>query len=114
MLVVGSIRRFVDQRDDSDSEGTNRSKKEHRSQEVCRELADLPSGTLLYENGLARILGKKTRSIRRAVERGELPMPTRLMGRRVWTVGALVRHMEKRMDLAGKAGQKILRYASGQ
>jgi len=65
-------------------------------------LGQLGPGALVTEEGLATILGKHPVSIRRAVERGELPEPTRLMGKRIWTVGAILRHIEKRLEVAGK------------
>jgi hypothetical protein len=65
-------------------------------------LGELGHGTLVTEEGLARILGKHPVSIRRAVERGELPEPTRLMGKRIWTVGTILRHIEKRLEVAGQ------------
>lgn len=37
-------------------------------------------------------------SIMAAVEHGELPRPVRLMGKNTWTAGAIVRHVEARLD----------------
>ena len=59
----------------------------------------LPPATLLTEDGLARLLGRECReSIKRAVERGELPLPVRLMGKPTWTAGTIVRFIEERLQ----------------
>ena len=62
-------------------------------------LSTLSAKTLITEDGLARLLGKGCReSIKRAVERNELPRPVRLMGKNTWTVGAIVQHIEARLE----------------
>ena len=53
-------------------------------------------------------------TIKRAVERGELPRPVRLMGKNTWTAGAIVRHLEARLEAEarrhfGPGGKPILR-----
>ena len=69
---------------------------------IVRATGDLPSGAIITEKGLAAILGKHPCSIRRAVDRGELPPPARLMGKPSWTAGVIVRHIEKRLELAAE------------
>ena len=69
---------------------------------VVREIGDLPSGAIVTETALAKIFGKHPCSIRRATDRGELPQPVRLMGKRSWTVGSIVRHMENRLQMAAE------------
>ncbi len=66
--------------------------------DVCIELGALGDGSLVFESGLARMFGKHAVSIKRAVERGELPPPTRLMGKPVWTVGTIRKHIEDRLE----------------
>jgi hypothetical protein len=66
--------------------------------DFCLELGGLNDGTLIFESGLARILKKHPISVKRAVERGELPPPTRLMGKPVWTAGSIRRHIEERLE----------------
>jgi hypothetical protein len=66
--------------------------------DFCLELGGLNDGALVFESGLARMFGKHPVSIKRAIERGELPPPTRLMGKPVWTVGAIRRHIEERLE----------------
>ena len=60
-------------------------------------LGALGHGALVTEEGLAKIFGCCRRSIRRAVCRGELPPPVRLMGKPTWTAGAIVRHFDRRL-----------------
>ena len=67
--------------------------------DVCPALGQMADGALVFESGLARLFGKHAISIKRAVERGELPPPTRLMGKPVWTVGAIRRHIEARLEM---------------
>jgi len=70
--------------------------------DICLELGELGDGALVFESGLARMFGKHAVSIRRAVERGELPPPTRLMGKPVWTAGAIRQHIEVRLESAAR------------
>lgn len=37
-------------------------------------------------------------TVKRAVKRGELPPPVRVMGKPTWTVGLIRTHMEKRLE----------------
>jgi len=70
---------------------------------VYRDLGSLPANTVVSEDGLAGILGKRCReSIKRAVERGELPRPVKVMGQNCWTVGAIVKHLEERLETEGR------------
>jgi predicted DNA-binding transcriptional regulator AlpA len=72
---------------------------------ICVEIGALPSGAIVTEKGLAGMLGKSQDSIKRAVERGELPPPVRLMGKPTWTAGSVVRHIEKRLEEAAREAQ---------
>ena len=65
---------------------------------VFLEFGQWPEHTVINEAGLAAIFEKHKVSIKRAVERGELPPPTRIMGRPVWTVGVIIRHIESRLQ----------------
>ena len=65
---------------------------------VFPELGALPPSTPITEDGLAQLLGKSCReTIKRAVARGELPPPVRLLGKNTWTVGAIIQHLEDRL-----------------
>lgn len=66
---------------------------------IYLELGKLPASTVINEDGLADILGKTCReSIKRAVGRGELPAPVKVMGKNCWTVGVIVKHLEDRLE----------------
>ena len=73
---------------------------------VVRELGNLGDKALIYESGLARMLGKHPVSVKRAVKRGELPPPTKLGGQPVWTAGAIHRHIEGRLNAAAKQAEQ--------
>ena len=76
---------------------------------VVRALGDLPADAVVSEKGLAGIFHRHTVSIKRAVQRGELPPPTRLLGEPVWTVIAIRHHLEKRLETARKETERNLR-----
>ena len=73
---------------------------------VCAGLGALPPGALVTEKALAVMLGKCVKSIKRAVARNELPSPVRIMGAPTWTAGAIVRHVEKRLDAAARKAER--------
>ena len=64
------------------------------------QLADLNPDAILDEAELAEMIGRHRRTIRRAVERGELPQPIKLFGRRSWTAGTVLDHIKRRLASA--------------
>ena len=74
---------------------------------IIRELGDLPAETILSEQALAKIFDRHRVSIKRAVERGELPPSVRLFGEPVWTVQVLREHLTKRLDAAKKESEQL-------
>ncbi len=79
---------------------------------VIRELGDLPDGAVITEQGLSTMFDRHKVSIKRAVERRELPPSVRLFGEPVWTVKALREHLSKRLDAAKKESEQLLQKAS--
>ena len=73
---------------------------------IVPQLGELGPGAIIREAGLARMLGRHQVTIKRAVSRGELPAPCRLLGGPVWTAGAIVAHIEKRLDAAAKEAER--------
>jgi len=73
---------------------------------IIRELGDLPGETIISEEGLAKMFGRHRVSIKRAVERGELPPNIRLFGEPVWTIQTLRDHLNKRLDAAKKGSEQ--------
>ena len=80
---------------------------------ICAELGAMPSGALITEKALAALLGRTAKSIKRAVARGELPPPVRILGELRWTVGSLLRHIEKRLDDAARESERESRRFEG-
>ena len=74
---------------------------------VIAALGELPPGAILYEKGLAELFSRHPTSIKRAVQRGELPPPVRMFGANAWTAGALIQHIEKRLDFAARKQEKF-------
>ena len=56
-------------------------------------LAEFPPGTPLRLADLARLLKRHPKSVLRAIHRGELPAPFRLLGRLTWTAAAVLEHL---------------------
>ena len=73
---------------------------------IVKELGELPPGTVLEEEAVARIFGRHSVSVKRAVERGELPPPIRLFGKPTWTVRAILAHLEARLEAAKREAEK--------
>ena len=74
---------------------------------IIRELGDLPVEAVISEQALAKIFDRHRVSIKRAVERGELPPSIRLFGAPIWTIKALREHLEKRLDQAKKESERL-------
>jgi hypothetical protein len=69
---------------------------------IIAALGEMKPGTIVTDEGLAQIFKRHVVSVKRAVERGELPPPCRLFGAKVWTTGALIRYIEHRLDSAAQ------------
>ena len=69
---------------------------------VIAELGELKPGAIISEEGMAGLFHRHVVSVKRAVQRGELPPPCRLFGVNVWTAGALVRFIESRLEQKAK------------
>jgi hypothetical protein len=79
---------------------------------IVKTLGELPPGAILAEEEVARIFGRHTVSVKRAVKRGELPPPARLFGRPVWTAGAILAHLDARLEAAKReADRQAARFA---
>ena len=57
--------------------------------EFLTALAVLPPQTLISEYKLAQMAGRHVTSVKRAIQRGELPPPVPLFGANVWTVATI-------------------------
>jgi len=80
------------------------------AEDVIIEFGEMPPGTILTKAALARIFNREEVSIDRAVKRGELPYPAKLLGYERWTTGAIVRHHERRMAEAEQDAAEIAKH----
>ena len=74
---------------------------------IVAALGELGEGALITERGLARLLECHRVTVKRAVKKGHLPMPVRLMGKPTWTVGFILQHIEKRLEAAAREEQNL-------
>jgi len=61
-------------------------------------LADLPPGSMLDEKALAQALGVSTRTVRRMVDKCQLPGGVLLGARKVWFSGKVLAFLSERAD----------------
>jgi len=73
---------------------------------IVRQLGELPDGTIINEEALAKMFDRCQVSIKRAIQRGELPAPVKLLGMPVWTVGKLLSYINERLDIAQKEEER--------
>jgi hypothetical protein len=73
---------------------------------IVKDLGELPPGAILEEEAVARMFGRHVVSVKRAVERGELPPPVRMFGKPCWTAGAILAHIEGRLEAAKREAEK--------
>lgn len=76
---------------------------------VIAILGELEQRTIITDDGLAQIFGRCITSVKRAVQRGELPPPCRLFGGNVWTVESVVQHIEARLAEAAREHEQMQR-----
>ncbi|MFC1762976.1 hypothetical protein ACFL6U_12965 [Planctomycetota bacterium] len=85
----------------------NQNIKDKKFSGIIRELGTLPEYTVIYESALARILNRHKVSIKRAVERGELPPGVKMFGEQAWTVKAIREHISQRLVKAAQDIEKL-------
>lgn len=64
---------------------------------VFAVLGRLGPSTVITLPGLAEILGKHPSSVQRAVDKGQLPEPVKLLSSPIWTHRVLICHIEDRL-----------------
>lgn len=74
--------------------------------DVITDLGKLPPDTLLTELALATMFGLCPISIKRAVERHELPPPTKVCGKPRWTVNSIISHIASQLEAAKNEADK--------
>ena len=75
------------------------------SRGVIRDLGQMELDTILYERGLAEIIGCCTQTIKRCVRRGEFPPPVRMNGKPCWTVRSILEHIDERLKAAKRKAE---------
>jgi hypothetical protein len=73
---------------------------------IVKALGELAPGAILSEVEVARIFKRHPASVKRAVKRGELPPPVRLFGKPTWTAGAILAHLEARLEAAKQEAER--------
>ena len=76
---------------------------------VISELGTLLPKTLIFEEALAAMFDRHVASIKRAVDRGELPPPVRMFGKSAWTVEAITAHITSRLGEAAEVQERLER-----
>jgi len=74
---------------------------------IIAALGELKPGAIVTEEGVAYLFNRHVTTVKRAVQRGELPPPCRLFGQNAWTAGALVQHIENRLEQAAKETERM-------
>jgi len=74
---------------------------------IIKELGELPAGAVISEQGLAQMFDRHKVSVKRAVERRELPPSIKPFGEPVWTAGALLEHLRNRLEQAKAEAAKM-------
>lgn len=73
---------------------------------IIRELGEMNPKAFVSEKALARIFHREPVSIKRAVQRKELPPPVKMLGMPVWTAGSIIEFIEKRLAHACSEAEK--------
>jgi len=73
---------------------------------ILATLATLPTSAMLTETALADALGVNKRTIRRMVQRGELPPGVPFAGRKTWLAGKVLSHFELRAERAAREAER--------
>ena len=76
---------------------------------VFASIGALPVAALVSEDGLATALAVNKRTIRRMVQRGELPPGVPFAGRTTWLAGKIIAHFEQRAERAARDAERIMR-----
>ena len=73
---------------------------------VVVALANMPEKAIITETALARVLAVTTRTIRRMVQRNEIPPAVNLAGKSVWFAGNVLSHLQSRAERVAKDAER--------
>jgi hypothetical protein len=74
---------------------------------IIADLGTLQPKSLIFEEGMSMLFSRHPASIKRAVERGELPPPVRMFGQNAWTAEAVTGHISARLGEAAKERERF-------
>jgi hypothetical protein len=77
--------------------------------DILTALAELPPLAVVSEQKLAQLVQRHPASVKRAIQRGELPPPVPWFGQNIWTVQAILDHLSARLEDARKAADQTTR-----
>lgn len=75
-------------------------------------LAKLPENTILDERSLANVFSVTPRTIRRMVNRFELPPPIPLAGRSIWIAGRVIQYINAAAEKAERDAKREIQKIS--
>ena len=76
-------------------------------------LAKMDDKTMVDESALAAALKLSKRSVRRMVQRNELPPPFRFAGKSTWFTGKVLAHIEARAEREARDAERAARKLDG-
>lgn len=76
---------------------------------VFASIGALPPSALISEDGLADALAVNKRTVRRMVQRGELPPGIPFAGRTTWLAGRIINHFDRRAEHAARDAERNMR-----
>ncbi|MBP7051607.1 MAG: hypothetical protein KBE65_11375 [Phycisphaerae bacterium] len=79
---------------------------------VIMVLSQMPPDAIIDEAALAKIFGRCPTSVRRAIQRRELPPGVRLFGKQTWTARVVLDHLARRLEDAKKEAERTERRIS--
>lgn len=77
--------------------------------EIMTALAMLPRDAIISEQQFARLFRRHITSVKRAIQRGELPPSVSLLNEQVWTVGFILAHLNARLEAECKTAIETTR-----
>ena len=78
--------------------------------QIMTALALLPRDALITIHQLAQLFGRHVTSVKRAIQRGELPPPVALLNEQVWMVAVILDHIRARLEAERTAVTQITRH----
>lgn len=101
---------------ESPQDGDQHKTEESTNNGACVEFANLPPNAHIDLRTLAKMLKRSTKSVQRAVRRGDLPAPFKFLGKLTWMAGVIVEHLKQKQEavlhVAARRDAKLLKHAA--